>query len=276
MVAPQIQLTTDPLSADSPWEQPARDAVEHACYQIANAPLRLYPTPHIYVSHIFPPAFYAKLVEYFPTPNRFRAMQNSDHGNDEISDRRYFLSYFDGDNKHLPDDHASFWDALLRALSSARFEAVAAAKFGPYIDILRRTLLGSHQDILLISDRSGYDISPHTDTPQKQFSLLFYCPENDSHPHIGTSLFRRKGSAPRQPKRTDSWFYHGDYSMYPFAEFEKVFTAPYLPNSLFGFVRTRYSYHGVEPTSATIARQLLIYENFSLSRSRKLRAQRQN
>jgi hypothetical protein len=31
---------------------------EHVCYQVANAPIRDYPYPHIYVESVFPPDFY--------------------------------------------------------------------------------------------------------------------------------------------------------------------------------------------------------------------------
>jgi hypothetical protein len=41
-----------------------------------------------------------------------------------------------------------------------------------------------------------------------------------------------------------------------------VFTAPFRPNSLFGFVKTANSFHGVEPLkeNETCRRQLLLYD----------------
>jgi hypothetical protein len=42
-----------------------------------------------------------------------------------------------------------------------------------------------------------------------------------------------------------------------------VATAPYLPNSLFGFVRTDNAFHGVEPVIDLDARRdLLLYNLF--------------
>lgn len=256
------------------FEAAARDAIQHACYQIANAPLRLYPTPHIYVNPIFPPDFYAMLVKNFPDPNKFRKMQGSDHGNDTINENRYFLSHFEADHTKLPEENAQFWEALFNQISRNIFHETALAKFAHYLDWPRKIVLGSHHDILMISDRSGYDIEPHTDTPQKLFSLLFYCPWDDSHPRIGTSLYWPKNGAAPNPKRTDSWLHLKDFPLQQWADYEKVYTAPYVPNSLFGFVRTRHSFHGVETANTTIPRQLLIYEHFSWLGSRKLREKR--
>ncbi len=258
------------------WVDEARYAVEHACYKIANAELRLYPTPHFYIPEIFPPDFYKKIVEYFPLPDALNPMQNSEHGSSMISEKRYYLSYLDGDSRHIPQDHAEFWDAFFTQLSTKRFADIAGKKFANHLDIIRRTLRGHHHEILLISDRTGYDIGPHTDTGPKQFSLLFYCPSSDQYPQIGTTFFRPKGTASRRVKRTDSWLRMGDDPSLDFNDFDMVYTAPYLPNALFGFVRTRYSYHGVEATNAPIARQLIIYESFSTKTSRQLRAKRQH
>jgi hypothetical protein len=255
--------------AETSWRVAARQAIEHACYQIANAPLRLYPTPHIYLDEIFPPAFYATLLSHFPKGEQGNSMRYSHHGNEEISEQRHYLSFRDGDYQQLPPTQAAFWQAMGEAMDSGLLQRVAETKFASYLDHPRRLLLGSHQDLLLVNDRTGYGIGPHTDTPQKLFSLLFYCPQTAEHAQLGTSLFRPKSTNLRFAKRTDAWFRHGDDYEQPFANFDKVFTAPYLPNSLFAFVRTRHSYHGVEMTTESAPRQLLIYESFSTRHSRQ-------
>lgn len=35
-------------------------------YRIANAPIRLYPYPHIYVENVFPDWFYEELLKHLP------------------------------------------------------------------------------------------------------------------------------------------------------------------------------------------------------------------
>lgn len=252
----------------------AKAAVAHACYQVLNAPLRLSPAPHFYISGIFPADFYAQMLQHFPAQADFKQMRASAHGNMGIHESRHYLSYFDDDWRKLPGAQGAFWGALCAALSAGSFHAAVTAKFGAYLDLPRKWALGEHQDILMISDRSGYMISPHTDTPQKLFSLLFYCPVDDTHPELGTSFYAPKGEAPRAAGQFDAWCYHDAAPHRPFEDYEKIATMPYMPNALFGFVRTRHSFHAVEPGRAGVTRQLLIYENFATRASRRLRAAR--
>lgn len=46
--------------------------------------------------------------------------------------------------------------------------------------------------------------------------------------------------------------------------FTRVVTAPYLPNSLFGFIRTDNAFHGVEPVTDPDARRGLLLCNLYL------------
>ena len=45
-----------------------------------------------------------------------------------------------------------------------------------------------------------------------------------------------------------------------FHQFKLLKTAPYKPNTLFGFFKTNNSFHGVEPIKENIRRDLLIYD----------------
>jgi hypothetical protein len=82
-------------------------------------------------------------------------------------------------------------------------------------------------------------------------SMLFYCPPDNSREHLGTSLFvpiDRKFKCPGGP--------HHDFD-----KFVKVRTMPYRPNSLFGFLKTDLSFHGVEPIEDDdIARDVILYD----------------
>jgi hypothetical protein len=47
---------------------------------------------------------------------------------------------------------------------------------------------------------------------------------------------------------------------HPFEQFRKVMTAGFLPNSLFGFLKTDQAFHGVEVIKAqAIERNVLLY-----------------
>lgn len=102
----------------------------------------------------------------------------------------------------------------------------------------------SKDETLLIRDLPGYKITPHTDTPSKVVSMLCYLSGED-----GTSLYKPKlegfTCSTGKHHRADG--------------FDKVWTAPFRPNSAFIFARTDSSFHGVEPTKA--ARDLLLYDS---------------
>jgi hypothetical protein len=48
---------------------------------------------------------------------------------------------------------------------------------------------------------------------------------------------------------------------HPFEHFRRVHTMEYLPNTLFAFMKTNDSFHGVEPiTQPDVQRDLLLYD----------------
>src|SRR5205809_1120171 len=106
-------------------------------------------------------------------------------------------------------------------------------------------------EALLVNDHTDYSLGPHTDTPSKVVSVLFYLPGDDRLEKHGTSLY-----VPRKPGFTCQGGPH-----YLFDGFERVATMPFLPNTMFAFVKTDHSFHGVEPIAdAAISRYLLLYD----------------
>jgi hypothetical protein len=107
------------------------------------------------------------------------------------------------------------------------------------------------KEAMLVDDRTRYSLGPHSDSPAKVITLLFYLPADDSRPHLGTSIY-----VPRDPAfRCPGGPHH------PFEFFERVTTMPYLPNTLFAFFKTDNSFHGVEPIrEGDYRRHLLFYD----------------
>src|SRR2546430_17727172 len=57
---------------------------------------------------------------------------------------------------------------------------------------------------------------------------------------------------------------------YRFYGFERVATMPFLPNTMFAFVKTDHSFHGVEPIADPgVSRYLLLYDLRVKLRDRK-------
>ena len=71
-------------------------------------------------------------------------------------------------------------------------------------------------------------------------TFLFYLPEDDSHKHIGTSMYK--------PKETNNIELSSEkhFSDKDTKElFDEIKLAQFLPNSVLIFPRTNLSYHGV-------------------------------
>jgi hypothetical protein len=106
-------------------------------------------------------------------------------------------------------------------------------------------------EALLVYDHTNYALGPHTDSPRKALSVLFYLPEDDTRPGLGTSIY-----VPKDPGFRCEGGPH-----YPFDGFDRMMTMPYVPNTLFAFLKTPVSFHGVEPvTEPAFHRSLLLYD----------------
>ena len=127
-----------------------------------------------------------------------------------------------------------------------KFDAHLRSSFG------RETAnLGLTPEVLVVRDHTNYKLGPHTDAPHKLLSLLFYCPDDESQKHLGTSVY-----LPIDPD-----FRCGGGPHYPHDRFRKVVTMEYRPNALFAFFKTDNSFHGVEPIhEAHVLRDLMLYD----------------
>ena len=82
-------------------------------------------------------------------------------------------------------------------------------------------------------------------------SLLFYCPDDDSRQHLGTSIY-----VPNDPDLRCPGGPH-----YPHDRFRKVRTMEYRRNSLFAFIKNDHSFHGVAPIGEQpVGRDVLLYD----------------
>jgi len=89
---------------------------------------------------------------------------------------------------------------------------------------------------MLVKDRAGYQIGPHTDLPARLVSLLFYLPPNSDIEARGTSVY-----IPKDRGFSSDGSVHHDRR-----DFDLVETVPFRMNSVVFFPRTERSFHGVE------------------------------
>ncbi len=218
-------------------------------YNVANAPLRPHPYPHIYVPDVFPADFYATLLENIPDPSAMIPIEQARpvKGYKE----RFVLDPRDA-GPGVPDSQRRFWAETHAMLTSGPFRDVLLNKFGA---TLRQRFASAavtlSEETLLVEDITNYALGPHTDTPAKVVTVLFYLPRDDSLAHLGTSIYVPKDPARRCPG--------GPHHQH--ADFDRAATMPFRPNSMFAFVKTDNSFHGVEPvTDPDVRRWLLLYD----------------
>jgi hypothetical protein len=227
-------------------------AEHHTLYQIANAPLREYPFPHLLVREVFDPGYYRSLLEHLLPAELMKPVKEVRAVGQKYSEDRFVFPLLPDETERLPPPYGAFWGELsawllgmpLLSALLRKFAVQMEQRFGPREP-------GVYNEAMLVDDRTRYSLGPHSDSPTKVITLLFYLPADDSRPHLGTSIY-----APRDPSFRCPGGPH-----YPFELFERVTTMPYLPNTLFAFFKTDASFHGVEPIrDENCRRHLLFYD----------------
>lgn len=238
------------------------DAEEFVLYQLANAAVLRHPFPHLFIRPIFPEDAYERLRANLPPLEWLRPIDDTgtvrvvDDMKKKIVSQVYPGRYI-ADLAHIEERAeaargSAFWSDFSGWLMSKRFQKLILQKFRP--DIAQRfgadALLATEIDARLVRDFTDYAIGPHTDTPRKLVSLLFYLPPDESLSHLGTSIF-----APQDPAfRCEGNRHHG------FDGFRKVASMPFVPNALFAFFKTDNSFHGLDQINqGGVQRDLLLY-----------------
>lgn len=228
------------------------DVYEHVIYQILNTPMNDYPFEHLYVKDVFPKDFYQQILVNLPTTEEYTCIEKLGR----VSKGSYlerFLYPLDKEKiENLPQEKKEFWQNFMNMFMGEEFKQVATHLFE---DIMQKKFadepdLKLKWTVDLVRDTINYSIGPHTDSPQKVITFIFYLPEDESHPNIGTSLF-----APKDPNYTDSRGYHHDFDL-----FKMITTMPFMPNTMFGFIRTDTSWHGVAPVKEKVERNSITFQ----------------
>jgi hypothetical protein len=229
------------------------DVSLHVLYKIANAPIQLYPFPHIFVRDVFPLEFYEEILRRLPPKDMFTTLKSLGRVGSDYPDTRFVLPLAPNNLTGIAEPFRSFWSEVAGWLLGGGFGSKVLPKFGQFLeqrfDDLDR--MQFYDEALLVQDYTTYSLGPHTDSPIKVLSFLYYLPSDESQSHLGTTIY-----APKDPQ-----FLCAGGPHHPFELFRRVYTMPYLPNSLFAFLKTENSFHGVEPVSgAEVRRDLLLYD----------------
>ena len=199
-------------------------------YKLRNTSVRPYPYPHFYIQNVFPKSLYQSILDSLPPSESYSAKGTAYHGRQFADPTQNPLLTFMQSNEFIHHITALFYPHIVK-----HFEYQPSPKI-------------TH-DLRLVRDHKDYQIGPHTDAQWKLVSLLFYLPTDNRIQDLGTSIF-----IPNNPNFSCNAGIH-----HPFEPFTKVFTAPFLPNSCFGFFRTSQSFHGVSPITIPCERNVLLF-----------------
>src|SRR6185503_4283702 len=223
-------------------------AFEHFAGRLQSASVEAEPFPHYFLEQVFPDDYYHQMLAHLPSTDVYDNLY-------EVTDLKldHFRHRDQRDMDHgwtdrLPPEQKSFWDAFNRWFLSEELAQAVMKSFG------RESWPAVSVESQFIRHRAGYFLGPHSDLYTKLVVLLLYLAPDDSAEHLGTSLYR-----PKQPG-----FSCPNSKHYDFADFIKVKTALYRPNSLLAFMRSDISFHGLEPLSeqdvaATAGRDVIQY-----------------
>lgn len=225
------------------------DIEPQLAYKVLNAPVRPFPYPHLFVENVFPDAFYAEIQANIPHPD---AMTPIAEARPVKGYKERFVLDPASAMEVLPESQRAFWSSMNRGLRSGPFRRSMISKFRPYLEArFKDQTIELKDETLLVEDITRYALGPHSDAPNKVVTVLFYLPADMSQTHLGTSIY--------QPR--DSQFSCQGGPHYGYEGFERVATMPFLPNSMFAFVKSDKSFHGVEPvTDPDVKRWLLLYD----------------
>jgi hypothetical protein len=225
----------------------------HLTYKVANAPINVFPFPHFFVEDVFPTDYYAQMQRMLPEPAAMLPI--GEVRNTVTNKERFVLELRDEQLQRLPADKRAFWEELRGWMVGGALGPMLLRKFGSYV-VQRfegRKDVAYYDEALLVQDTTNYKLGPHTDAPRKVITLLFYLPPDTSQAHLGTSIYLpndREFRCPGGPHHARE-------------NFERLWTMPFLPNSLFVFLKNDRSFHGLEPVADPDTRRwLLLYDVF--------------
>jgi hypothetical protein len=231
----------------------------HTSYQIANAPVRGFPYPHCFVRDVFSADFYEEIQRNLPDPAVMIPILEARQV--QGYNERFVLELHKGEHlAALPDAKRKFWQDVAAWMVGGksglgRLGSLMMNKFQPFVQnrLKNTTGIKFYDEAYLVEDVTNYKLGPHSDAEKKVITMLFYLPKDESQSHLGTSIYIPRDLNFRCPG--------GPH--YPFEWFERMATMPFLPNSLFTFVKGDNSFHGVEPVrDANTRRWLLLFDVF--------------
>jgi len=242
-VPPNVDMSLYPACPGTP-DVNIRDDLEYFLYKLDKALYYTEPFKYMYFCDMFHPEFYAQLARHFPptrvmqpavkrTQSKMKSRaQYSAAGSNNYADRRWKMSVFDifemKPTSHWPllRPAVKTWKKLEEMLFSKEVETVLWKRFN-----LTRT--PKFRDFRVQTDKTGYSIGVHPDSPKKILTMMFYVPEDDRTVYdYGTCLHTQAQYDARDLKNNGVAKCHAKFK--------------FASNTGYSFVVNDLSYHSVD------------------------------
>lgn len=251
MASPEaVSAEVDAVMAVAPEERAALIA-----YRLYNAPRLEWPYPHSILTDVLPDDLFRALRALDVAASAPR-LHGSATGHLAAEVNRYGIGITPDTVDTDPTLHP-----LLRytykVLSDRLCVTALSRVFGrDLIAFFGRAELPIATTMVMVEDRTGYALLPHTDTPFKAVTLLIYLADDGADPSYGTEMYMPA------PGVTLT----GSYPMrarFQRERFLRVATAPYRPNGGLMFPPSPKTFHGVrEVSEGDRTRRLLQFQLF--------------
>jgi hypothetical protein len=241
--------------------------IDHAIRIIRSSYVAKEPFEHSIIDRTLPEKFFEQVAAAFPSPEKNQSWLNEVRGrrtgeNDGYSDRRLSLT----PTSMPPEEYALVPAALRQACSALINPRFSGALMKPFMSIIEPRLLQLIQKQKLdpatstvvlrpscefIYDRTGFNLSPHTDGSVKAMTALLYVAAEGDPETLGTHVYQANN-----PDELTADHRSGKEGLL-LNQATSIGHAPYRPNVMLFFARSDKSFHGVPPSSSTHPRRLI-------------------
>ena len=175
------------MLADADSETLLGEIVRHGVGAILAGELTEKPFPHLTFPRFFPDDVYRRLLRSWPDLDRYVDL------NAARTRKQYTL--WDRRVEAGDPERTALWRTVCDALSAEAIQDALRQKLESGLRIRAKGSgeawpLPMYPQPVLYADFDGYAIKPHPDTRRKVLTVLIYMPEDDSHPELGTTVYK--------------------------------------------------------------------------------------
>lgn len=202
--------------------------IDHMVARVNAVEMSSDPYPHFFVRELFPPDFYAKLIDSLPSPDEYEAFALEKYSNTEGASVRKRFSIENDKLDRLPAEQREMWTDVRAAFGSPELKDAVYRKLGPGLgvrfDCSAEEAAQTPGFALpeLYRETAAYCIKPHPDTRKKVVTMQVSLARDNSQENLGTEFYRRS-------LRPSAWLREPK-------GFEIAKVMQFLPNAAYAFV----------------------------------------